>query len=420
MPPLRSTTIQSWLVALMIGWGVMGGLFGLQQKVSAQTTFEERLIRGQYGYAYGIAAADLDGDRDLDLVSSDTTDDKTPAKDNGTLLWFENDGQGNFRERIIDKNESGWFERLAVGDINGDKHPDVAVVLNRHGSLVWFQNSGQPAEQAWKRHNIVNRSLPGAYDVALADFDGDGRLDAAASSWTRGSRFMWYRNPGPEGFVNPWPEQLIEADLSETRTIQVADFNRDGRPDLLGSASGASLVVWYENQNHPENAVLWTRHGISSLPAPIHGHPVDLDRDGDVDVLMAHGMRRDLASQENHKILWYENVGMPGMGTEWRTHVVGLMPDAFEATAADLDADGRLDVVATAWGSSGQIVWFQNPGSDTAEMWKVTPLKQPWVNANQVIAADLDANGRIDIAATAERGANEFRWWKNLSLSSKK
>src|SRR5947208_15891062 len=86
--------------------------------------FTEHLIRDKYGYAYGIAAADLDGDGDLDLVSSDTTDDKTPKKDNGTLLWFENDGKGNFTQHIIAKNEPGWFERLAIGDIDGDGRPD--------------------------------------------------------------------------------------------------------------------------------------------------------------------------------------------------------------------------------------------------------------------------------------------------------
>ena len=154
------------------------------------TMFEESLVRARYGYAYGIAAADLDGDGDLDLVSSDTTDDKTPKKDNGSLLWFENDGKGKFTEHAIAKDEDGWFERLAVGDIDGDGHLDVAVVLNRAGSLVWFQNPGTPATKAWTRHSIGLGGLPGAYDVALADFDGDGRLDAVASSWTRGNRFV--------------------------------------------------------------------------------------------------------------------------------------------------------------------------------------------------------------------------------------
>src|SRR5262245_54537384 len=102
-----------------------------EQPSDAPVGFREHLIRDKYGYAYGIAAGDLDGDGDIDLVSSDTTDDRTPARENGTLLWFENDGEGNFTQRVIDLNESGWFERLAIGDIDGDSRPDVVVVLNR-------------------------------------------------------------------------------------------------------------------------------------------------------------------------------------------------------------------------------------------------------------------------------------------------
>jgi hypothetical protein len=58
------------------------------------------------------------------------------------------------------------------------------------------------------------------------------------------------------------------------------------------------------------------------------------------------------------------------------------------------------------------VVWFRNPGGKGA--WARTVLKERWVNANSVIATDLDRDGRIDIAATAERGANEFRWWRNV------
>jgi hypothetical protein len=56
------------------------------------------------------------------------------------------------------------------------------------------------------------------------------------------------------------------------------------------------------------------------------------------------------------------------------------------------------------------VVWFRNGGKGA---WERHVLKGRWVNANSVIAADLDRDGRLDIAATAERGSNEFRWWQN-------
>lgn len=379
----------------------------------APVRFSELLIRDKYGYAYGIAAADLDGDGDLDLVSSDTTDDKTPKKDNGTLLWFENDGKGKFTKHIIAKDEAGWFERLAIGDIDGDGHPDVVVVLNRAGSLVWFRNPGKPATESWQRHVIVTGGLPGAYDVALGDFDGDGKLDVAASSWTRGNRFVCYRNPGKDGIAKDWPAQVIEDKLSETRTIRVADFNGDGRPDLLGTATGASLVVWYGNTGKPGSQPVWKKHIIDDQsPAPVHGHAVDMDGDGDADVVMAFGMRDGFAPKEKQQVVWYENVGKSGKGLQWKKHVVGPLPNAFDAVAADVDGDGKRDVIATAWGSGGRLVWFRNPHGPQKH-WPMRVLKDNWPNANQVLAVDLNKDGKVDIAATAERGANELRWWRN-------
>jgi hypothetical protein len=373
----------------------------------ASIEFSEHLIAGGYTYAYGIAAVDIDGDGDLDLTSAD-------YQPHNMLYWYENDKNGNFTRHFIQKDDPERLERHMIGDINGDKRPDVVIVENFYGDLKWFENPPNPKDgQLWKRHYITRGGLLGAYDVDVADFDRDGDLDVVASSWRLGNRFVWYENPG-RGQDQEWTAHVIDANLSETRTIRVADFDRDGDMDILGTVSGGGAVLWYENPGKPRTEK-WKMHVIDLLVRPIHGQPVDMDGDGDLDVVMAAGMAApDTTAPKAHKIMWYENPGNPARDHIWKKHLIyENFEQAFEAVAADLDGDGDIDVTATGWGSPrGQIAWFENPGKGGTE-WAIHMLKTQWPRANQVIIADLNGDKRPDLAAVAEHGSNEFRWWRN-------
>jgi hypothetical protein len=372
--------------------------------------FTEHLALGGYNYAYGISAYDLTGNGSLDLITADTI---------VGLYWLENDGRGNFTQHIIHERKDEWLERHAIADINGDGRPEIVIVDNLNGSLRYFAFVGDPRDRrAWTVHTICEGTLPGAYDVAVADFDGDGDLDIAASSWRKGNQFAWFENPGGDGGVQ-WVQHLIEANIGETRTICAVDLNGDGHIDLLGTASAGNEVMWYENLGNPFRES-WRKHLIDTPRRPIHGHPVDMDGDGVIDVVLAtgHSNPGSLPDLRDHQVVWYENLGTRTAPGPWQKHLIcDNFEQGFEAVAADLDGDGQMEVVATAWGPTGQIALFKH-GGDPCGPWSKQLLKANWVNANTVIIADLDGDGRLDIAAAAERGSNEVRWWRNEDAQS--
>src|SRR4029079_16143199 len=120
-----------------------------------------------------------------------------------------------------------WFktprlERHITGDVNADGRPDVVIVENMFGDVYWYRNSGTPGRDAlWQRFTITSRTIPGAYDVDLADLDGDGDQDAAVSAWRLSNKFVWFENPGDPEHAEYWKLHLIEENIAEPRTIRV-------------------------------------------------------------------------------------------------------------------------------------------------------------------------------------------------------
>jgi len=305
--------------------------------------FTEHLIHEGFTYAFAVSAADITGNGSMDLVATDT---------NVGLYLFENDGHGSFTWHPIHRRVGEWLERHAIADIDGDGKPEIVAVDNTNGCVLYFKCHDNPRYgSSWTHHYISEGELPGAYDVTVADLNGDGNLDVAASSWRIGTQFAWFENRN-----GSWIKHIIEDDIGVTLTIRAADIDGDGRPDLLGTSSTGDEVMWYKNPGSGVDAPAgtdlgqWKKFVIDRSPGPNIGHPVDMDGDGDVDVVMALYGCDDPTAVGLNQIVWYENDGS-AESVPWAKHVIADgFPSAYEAIAGDLDGDGQMEVVATAWG----------------------------------------------------------------------
>ena len=269
--------------------------------------FSEHLIHDGFTYFFAVSSADITGSGSMDLVATDT---------NVGLYLCENDGQGNFTWHPIHRFVGEWLEQHAI-----------------------------------------------------ADLDGDGHLEVAASSWRIGRQFA-----GFERLDGSWVNYMIEDDIGTTLTIDAADFDGDGNPDLLATSATSNEIMWYQNPRDPV-AHPWRKHIIDRSPGPNVGHLVDMDGDGDLDVVMALRGSADPTAAGQSQIAWYERVGD---SDSWTKHIISdHFGEAFEA----VDGDGQMEVVATTWGVDGRLALFKHRG-DPRGSWDEQVLKQGWTNAN--------------------------------------
>tara|TARA_B100000029_G_C17599558_1_gene965305 strand:+ start:320 stop:1504 length:1185 start_codon:yes stop_codon:yes gene_type:complete len=387
--------------------------------------FKEHLIDDTFMYVYGISSLDITGNGFLDLIAVDT---------NIGLYWYENDGDGNFSKHVIHEKRGEWLERHTIADINNDGKPEIIFVDNIGGSLLWFEFDGDPRDKkSWNYHYVSERDFPSAYDVAAGDINNDGKLELAASAYVHGgNKFSWF-----EKSQGCWVQHLIEENIPETRTVELADFTNNGFVDLLGCSTGNGQVIVYRNLgNSSKNR--WEKHIIDIFNNPRHGHAADLNNDGNMDILMTGSLPLDrnrtrtgsplseeselhLLSQE--KVVWYENPGSSDFSKSWKKHLIHDGIAGFEAIAADLDNDGQLEVVVSTLGPclampSGGICVFKHRG-DPKGVWDMKIIKDDWNEAHQLLTLDVNSNGLKDIVgvancATPHSGKNELRWWENL------
>ncbi len=322
----------------------------------------------------GLAMADIDLDGFEDIVSV--------HEDSNHLRIAFGTGTSEFMDRVTVGEGSvvGAIEDVAIGDLNGDGWPDL-VGACEDAHLVYFQNPGQGERSVrWPRLVLPITQDRGSWlRVFITDLDQDGRLDVVAP------------NKGAADIIDP------DADHSTGRAVSL--FRIDGDP-LQPDA--------------------WREEVLFRTGVPNTAMPVDIDGDGDQDIFTADRLERRMTMLE---VLGLDT----GDGLSLQPHPIKVVPGvtseadrqassgAIQSVFADLDADGRPDLVVGVTETSGDGTERRD---DLAVGWLRQPhrLDQPWVYFRigdtlpdvvvGLAVADIDGDGDPDVMTGGYSGLN--------------
>lgn len=291
------------------------------------------------------ALVDLDGDGDEDVVVADIGSLHSDQSMTGRVVVLENEGDSRFSARPIAEG-LGRVACAEPADLDGDGDVDVigCAFGDKKGELFWLEKQGRE----YVRHTVD--PLAGASFAYAFDADGDGDLDIAAVIAQLDEQVNLYRNDGRGGFTK---ETIVDA--ADTcygmSGLEVVDLDGDGDDDLVitngdmmdetcQNEHGASLggVAWLSNDGSGH----FTHHDITRVPAAYATRTIDLDGDGDLDIVTAcyrdPVYTRDFAEE---RLFWLENDG----SSHFSRHSIPGAPDGIiTIDAADIDGDGLVDV----------------------------------------------------------------------------
>jgi len=239
---------------------------------------------------------------------------------------------------VVDLNTDG-IKDLLVANLGSR-----AVTDDRVGSVVWLKGG---ANGSFTPITLAG-GLGRVADVQAADFDGDGDLDlvVAEFGWLKTGRVLLLENRTTDASRPVFVPSTIDPRHGAIH-VPVADLNGDGRPDFVAliSQEHETVVAFLNAGDHR-----FRREVIYTAPHPAFGSSgiqlVDLDGDGDLDVLMTNGDSMDSAMlKPYHGVQWLENQGSYPFLCHRLTSLYGV----HRAVAGDLDGDGDQDIVAVSF-----------------------------------------------------------------------
>ena len=369
------------------------GILWLENLGNGSFGAQPNLVAGHF--ARSVIAADLDGDGDLDVIAIDAD----------SVVWYENPGGAAF-----DPLDSELVHPIAVTvapqsvfatDLDGDGDPDVVFASNSRAGFLWSENLGDGSFATDQLHEISATAV-GASSALAADLDGDGDRDVVGVSEVENT-VVWFRNETIHRSA-AFPQQLGVSPLGGgPNSVFAGDLDSDGDLDVVVAGSSNKGVAWYENPG--DGGLVFAEHEITDFfDRRTSVFVADLDRDGDLDILSTS------RSPSFHDLIWFENDG--GADPSFSEHFIADVFQPGSVFAADLDGDGDLDIVTSARDPfAGTILWFENDGAASPTFTQHT-LASFVQGGGQVFVADLDRDGDLDVLAVAGN-FDEVAWYEN-------
>lgn len=290
---------------------------------------------------------DFDGDGDVDVLGTSGKGSEANAQ----FAWARNEGGGQFT--IVDNIPDGqgdFLQGVAIARFERETPLRIALSWHQAGQgIQMFTLPLNPVMDDWSWGQISTTSQD--EDLSAGDIDNDGDIDLLLGT-------KWLRNDGTS-----WSEYVLSSSNEPPDRNRLADINNDGRLDaVVGFETISTLgeLNWYEQPTSPtEN---WIEHLIAEVIGPMSLDVGDLDDDGDLDVVVGE---HNLSDPANASLYVYENVD--GVGKQWDQHVVYVGDEHHDgAHLVDIDGDGDLDILSIGWGHSN-VILYENKAIDLIE-----------------------------------------------------
>lgn len=317
----------------------------------------------------------------LDTENDPLSFSKTSNPLNGTLTINEN---GNF-SYIPDADYYGsdsFTYKVSDGALDSSIKTVNLTVANTNDD---FELMPLPEKRYFE--HLVSINVSAVRSIEIADFDGDGKQDIVSASYG-GNKVEWYKNQN--AYFSP---SLIQSVIKPT-AVTVADINGDGTPDVLIATENTNRMSWHKNINSSFSLL----NTIDPAPQIDSVKTADINGDGYLDTLRV--------SWQSGVLAWYSrNISVP------RYIISTAERGAHSLDAADMDGDGDIDVLVASSDYS-RITWYEN--ANTVFTRRIISTNNPGVNS--IVAADMDGDGDKDILI-ASKNDHTIAWYKNTNTT---
>ncbi len=344
-------------------------------------------IGGVYA-ASGIAIGDLNGDKKPDVVVASSTI---------SAVVYLNQGGGTFAVKgTVGSVPLNPTNNVVLADINNDKKLDI-VIPDGAGDVFTFYGKGNGTFTAGPAYPLQSCNDCSNFLAAVGDFNSDGTLDLLESNGFNTGTVSLGRGDG--AFQTT---QLYDYNGNQDAiNVVTADFNGDGFPDIaqsvnssanngkiginLGSSHGVLGTTSYATASCTSNIVLWVATG-------------DVNGDGKADLVAALQGSSNAGCQTNAVAV------LLGLGTgkfkKAAYYPTGSTTQEQTVYLVDVNGDGKLDIVTG--NADGSISVLLNKGNGTYSAGTLnTSLTSIFQYGVSLTFADFNGDGKMDIAVTA-------------------
>ncbi|HLC75965.1 MAG TPA: VCBS repeat-containing protein [Candidatus Peribacterales bacterium] len=188
-----------------------------------------------------VITVDIDQDTDQDVIVAE----QMRLFSNEYIYLYVNDGTpegANWTRVTVDDGENG-LRGVAAADIDGDLDVDI-VGIGLSGKVEWYENDGTPlVGSPWVHHEIT--ASFGGETVRAADLDNDGDSEVVAAS-IGGDKLAYWENLGGGSFSGTFVIGFGSS-LNGVSDIDLGDLDEDGDLDIVTANDAARTISWWEN-----------------------------------------------------------------------------------------------------------------------------------------------------------------------------